>query len=118
MVTVRPFRELMERRFAESVAEGYVYAMQDPQGGLVKIGRSENPWGRRERLSRELGRELELLDYWPTDDCVFAELAAHRMLAGLRVHGEWFRISWRGVEDVGELVRLLDPGNRPIEDEF
>lgn len=109
-------RELMAQEFAEPNAEGYVYVMRavGEEEGAFKIGRSSDPWKRLEQLSRQTGRELELVDYWPSDDCVSAEKAAHRRFAGSRLRGEWFHLSWLDVDRVGEIVRALDPGTRSV----
>lgn len=106
-------RELMDMRFASEApaTEGYVYVIRDPSTGLIKIGRSIDPWERLERLSREMGNELDLVDYWFTGDCVLAESVAHRKFANSRVHGEWFCLGAHfAAVKVEEIVLALDPG--------
>lgn len=116
MVEVSSVRELMEKQFAEPSNEGYAYVMLSPASGLYKIGRSKDPWGRRDTLSREVGVELVLVDYWLCDDYVVVEQALHSRFAGSRVHGEWFRLSDPDIPTIGELVMVLDSGRNPIRE--
>lgn len=110
VVEIKAARELMAMEFAHPTSEGYVYVMRSPRTGLLKIGRSADPWKRLERLSRESREDLELLDYWFSGDCVAAEWVAHRRFARSRVFGEWFYLGMQSLDKIGRIVKATDPG--------
>lgn len=68
---------------------GYVYAVEC--GGRIKIGFSEDPQRRFNKIASDAPFPCELLGYWPGS--VSDELAFHEQFKAVRVHGEWFAVT-------------------------
>lgn len=77
--------------------DGYVYALQSPDGGPVKIGSTFcSPRERLQAISREVGRPLRAISVIGIrGDVRGVEKTLHRFFASDRLHGEWFAPSER-----------------------
>lgn len=79
---------------------GHLYFMHRPDG-LIKIGRSSNPWRRRAAIQNELGVFVYFM-YGVTDGGDL-EKPIHKMFKDARRVGEWFEQT----EAIRELVRRV-----------
>jgi hypothetical protein len=83
------------RKFKESDYEpAFVYVMQN--GGLCKIGVSENPIKRKQQLRNASGLDIILRSHRQFETRMSAleiEATLHRKFARYREQGEWFRIT-------------------------
>ena len=77
----------------------WVYFMQDVETGLIKIGESRNPPGRKTQIEQSAQCRLEILATIPQP--VPIERLLHFRFEYCRVHGEWFRPD-------PELLALID----------
>lgn len=80
---------------------GYVYFINNPATGLIKIGYSKNPWARLAELRRNYGSDLSVAATIKTVDR--SEVSIHAALAKFRVEGEWFANS----ECIKSLIPLI-----------
>ncbi len=85
-----------------------VYFIHDPVSGLVKIGRSLDPWARMRHLQTGSAGELKMLAALGGDEMIEAEL--HDQFHALRVRGEWF--SFTGA--LAAFVATLPPAITPV----
>lgn len=69
--------------------KGYVYAVECY--GRIKIGFSEDPEKRFNKIASDAPFPCDLLGYWPGTKA--DELSAHQKFSRLRKHGEWFKAS-------------------------
>lgn len=67
---------------------GYVYFLQAEQGGLIKIGKADNPASRVATIRRMSPVPLRILAITPGG--YELEQKLHRRFAESRAHGEWF----------------------------
>ena len=67
---------------------GYVYLMK--HGDYHKIGKSKNPWRRRDDLQQNFPEEVELVTTIRTQDMTIEEQVLHDIFKDKRVRGEWF----------------------------
>lgn len=65
---------------------GFIYAVES--GGRIKLGFSEKPELRFNKIAADAPFPCVLLGYWPGD--ISDELAVHAKFNDVRVHGEWF----------------------------
>ncbi len=72
---------------------GYVYEINNPETGLVKIGRTVNPTQRMQQLQREHGKQLRYKSLRESDDAPKEEARLHKRFASRRKDGEWFDMS-------------------------
>lgn len=105
-------------------AQRYVYALRDPQSGLIKIGVSKSPISRWRQIRRLCKEPLEHLGFLPgsrdTERQIhvrFGQFRVWRATPGHQVMGEWFTPA----EPVLEWVETLDRpwvqrGDSPIVD--
>lgn len=70
----------------------YVYFMQSPSGGPIKIGLSCEPQNRLNAIRCSNPTPISLLGVIP-DGGLQKEREVHKEFAGDRLHGEWFRPS-------------------------
>lgn len=89
-----PYQQSNEEEFARcrrllraSPEAKYTYFMRDRRNGLIKIGMSLDPHGRRARLSSSGFCDMEILATLRGGDL---EKAYHQHFADLCVRGEWF----------------------------
>lgn len=93
---------------------GYLYVLTNPHApGLVKIGRSANPWDRTEALTTTgvPGRILDLCMAWHHLDVWAAENGLKQLMASVRIQGsEWFVADLNTVEKLhAEMVGAVSP---------
>ena len=69
----------------------YVYFIQGEMTGLIKIGLSDHPAGRRYHLQVGSPDKLVLLATIATERALFLERELHERFSACRAHGEWFR---------------------------
>lgn len=86
---------------------GFVYAIQNRGSGLVKIGVAVNLERRLAQLQCQSGMPLELLASARHELPRLTEEHLHRLFAGERELGEWFRLS---VDQIADLPDLLEMG--------
>jgi hypothetical protein len=72
--------------------QGIVYVVK-AEDGLYKIGRTESLHQRLSKLRTDCPVESELLMHKLFKDCVDQEKRLHKIFAGKRVRGEWFRLN-------------------------
>jgi hypothetical protein len=72
----------------EHERHAFVYVLNAPRTGLVKIGTSLDPAGRAKQVSREIRSPAVLAAESPGSFTL--EKALHRLLAKDQVLGEWF----------------------------
>lgn len=65
---------------------GFIYAVES--GGRIKLGFSEKPELRFNKIAADAPYPCQLLGYWPGS--VAEELELHDKFRAIRVHGEWF----------------------------
>jgi hypothetical protein len=68
---------------------GFVYAVEC--AGRVKLGFSEDPGKRFNKIASDAPFPCDLLGYWPASRA--DELALHAKFKKIRVHGEWFAVT-------------------------
>lgn len=68
------------------MTSGYVYAVEC--GERIKLGFSENPDRRFNKIASDAPYPCSMLGYWPASKA--DELDIHSKFSGIRVHGEWF----------------------------
>jgi hypothetical protein len=68
---------------------GFVYAVEC--AGRIKIGFSEGPEKRFNKIASDAPFPCVLLGYWPAT--VADEMAFHERFKSIRVHGEWFAVT-------------------------
>lgn len=85
---------------------GYIYFIKEEHSGLVKIGRSKDPWGRLSKIQSDSPGALTPLCFEPGDATYEAEL--HQRFSADRVRGEWFRFS----AAVAEHVERIGPPHK------
>ena len=116
---VRPRRKNAGSKLLPSLhkEEGYVYIWQWKGKGEFKIGKAFDVDGRRQRVSRESGRDIE--DIWRifSSDYSRAERLLHRRFQDKRLYGEagieWFLLDPEDVEWLKSITVFED-----IEDEI
>lgn len=81
-----------------------IYAIVAMPDVAIKIGRSDNPFGRLESLRTGCPHPLELVVCGSGGE--FEETMIHAALAEYRLHGEWFRICEPVVEMVDRIGRM------------
>lgn len=86
--------------------ETFVYFVQEPISGAVKIGVAANVLDRLRRLQTSHPYELILLGTCPGG--LRLEQALHRRFAKARLLGEWFK-PWKGLFTKIEALRTLAP---------
>lgn len=82
-----------------------IYLIQDSRSGLVKIGRSHNPYSRLRQLIKQdtllpQQNEFSLLHSW--EDFPDREENLHKVFANCRVRGEWFSL---GDSEIQQLMQ-------------
>lgn len=70
------------------MSEGFIYTLVGAESGKVKVGFSENPEQRYKQIQQGLNERVELIGYAPGTR--WQEKRLHRLLAPLRVRGEWY----------------------------
>ncbi len=78
----------------------YVYFIQAVDGGLIKIGKSEDPINRLATIQMYSPVKLQILAATPH----LKEKAMHKAFADERVHGEWFKPSDRLLALISEVA--------------
>lgn len=73
---------------------GYVYLLKAVGTPRYKIGRSNQPLARSQKITAQSPYPLTVLDCFWTPDCVADENFFHRKLSYCRVHGEYFEFDW------------------------
>lgn len=73
----------------------------------VKIGHSSKPTARLSELQVGSTDDLRLLHQWKLtrEEAKALERRLHAMFSWAAVRGEWFRIDWRCVQQVGDFMR-------------
>jgi len=84
-----------------------VYLIRAGLTGPVKIGKADDPRGRRSELQVAHYEELHLLRAWVGG--LAEELRLHDLFADLRIRGEWFSFSKLMLGDVGVVEIDLTP---------
>lgn len=88
---------------------GYLYFIESPSFGAVKVGFSADPKRRFSQLQSGNPDTLKLL---ATMKCkASVERVAHEVLGSSRIRGEWFN-----ADGVYELLRWLEPSSEPVTD--
>ncbi len=74
---------------AQSV--GCVYVAEDLRSGLIKVGRSSEPWNRLLTLRSECQHKDVVMAYMtrPRENVILIESRAHQILAPHRADGHW-----------------------------
>jgi len=67
----------------------YIYVLGTDEG-LVKIGTTNNLWGRLKQLQGMSPKKLEPLMFWSCRSGKSVEAALHALFRDHRKHGEWF----------------------------
>jgi hypothetical protein len=84
-------------------SETLVYFLRESLEGPVKVGRSKDPWSRRDQLQTGNPKELRVLG------CCFGnpefENAIHQAFKDAHIRGEWFR----STEDLVSLINEICP---------
>jgi len=80
------------------MAKNYVYFMQNPANGHIKIGQSAHPDKRKKQVQRDVGARLKIL---ATLEDVPLERVLHERFDKYRLYGEWFR-------PAPELVKFIE----------
>lgn len=90
---------------------GYIYALEDPTTGLIKIGKAQDVQRRFKTL--QIGSGTELIPRWksiPLMQYGIWESAMHNIFADRRVRGEWFRVTLTEVLDGFKRLCICPPG--------
>lgn len=74
---------------------GYVYMLKAEGTPRYKIGRSNNPFKRGEKITVQSPYPLTVVDCFWSPDCVTDENFYHRRFEQYRVYGEYFEFPWR-----------------------
>ena len=73
---------------------GYVYAILNPQTGLIKIGcTSQHPPDRVAQIARQIKAKIDLIGIAVVDNKKSFEADLHTVFAEYRVLGEWFDLN-------------------------
>lgn len=73
---------------------GYVYLLKAEGTPRYKIGRSNNPLKRGQKITVQSPYPLTVVDRFWSPDCVTDEIFFHRKFSEYRVHGEYFEFPW------------------------
>ena len=79
---------------------GFVYAVEC--AGRVKLGFSEGPEKRFNKIASDAPFPCVLLGYWP--GTVADEMAIQERFKPIRVHGEWFAVTEELLSTIGDHV--------------
>ncbi|MBW4598942.1 MAG: GIY-YIG nuclease family protein [Calothrix sp. FI2-JRJ7] len=77
---------------------GYVYLLKAEGTPRYKIGRSNNPLVRSQKITTQSPYPLIVKDCFWTPDCVTDEKCLHKLFSHCRVHGEYFEFD-ENIED-------------------
>jgi hypothetical protein len=74
---------------------GWVYAIECPARGLIKVGRTDGDDPRKRLRQLQTGQpdQLVLMHAWPTSDSRQAERCMHQLLVRHHFRGEWFNVT-------------------------
>lgn len=70
----------------------YIYAIGDVRNGIVKIGKSFNPWGRLKTLKTGNAGDLRMWCCCAEREGL-SEKEVHKRLKAERISGEWFKLT-------------------------
>jgi hypothetical protein len=84
--------------------ENKIYLMLDDTNGLIKIGKSKNPKVRERTLQSEKPK-THLIAIWTAPATIEKEL--HIKYASKRQRGEWFRLSFKELDEIKEFMDSL-----------
>ncbi len=79
-----------------------VYLMITSYG--VKIGKSKAPVTRAKTIGTKLPFKIKEMRTYPVEDMSKTELFLHREYEDYRLNGEWFNLSDRQLEEIGEYL--------------
>lgn len=93
-------RNLLERKLKQFT---YIYLIKDNKTGLIKIGKSRNPYERLKQLVRQdtllpESNDFILLRAWASEE--YQERALHRQFINQRIRGEWFNLSSDDIQNI------------------
>lgn len=89
----------------------YVYAIAHPHN-YVKLGRSNNPQDRLQRLQTGSPYELWMLACLPVSDGDRVESDLHDHLSQQRERGEWFTFDYDDYDMIVELMKMAASDKR------
>lgn len=78
-----------DKNLIPSTNADYIYVL-GTDDGLVKIGTTNNLWGRIKKLQGMSPKKLEPLLFWICNRGKSVEAALHALFHDYRKHGEWF----------------------------
>jgi hypothetical protein len=84
--------------------ENKIYLMVDNTTGFIKIGKSKNPKYREGTLQSKQP-ETHLIATWSAPVSIEKEL--HRKYASFRKRGEWFKLSFKELDEIKEYMDYL-----------
>ena len=71
----------------------FIYLIRVVGGGPVKIGISGSPEARIAAIQTSCPFPIEVVSLWELRQAADIERLAHKSLAGVHAHGEWFNVS-------------------------
>ena len=85
---------------AQDGKPGYIYFLDCPSIGLIKIGSTKKPKQRLKTLKASLGPNIKYLNILPTEDMGALERAMHSHFSEFRSYGEFFQITANQIEEL------------------
>ena len=96
---------------------GYIYFIQRPEGGHVKIGRTRNMQRRLKFFARKLPVKVQPIHVFRTYNYEAIELALHKEYAQFRLQCEWFELPDDAIAAIkaGKLPAAINSMVRPAD---
>lgn len=95
---------------------GFVYAVKQRDGTLVKIGKATNADARTNAIANSAPFPTDMIGSVETEDMSLLEVAIHKHFKHRRTNGEWFDMTLEDIEIVKNFLKSSDSARRILSE--